>query len=92
MLIEREFTATAEWYPDVVYCIAPNWFCSVPDVEDAARKVMLRLRRRETDFADENHLRYWLTRVTLNVCKDLSRSPWCKAYRVFGSSSGADVF
>lgn len=76
MLTEREFTSAAERYLDMVYRIALNWFRNVPDAEDAAQEVMLRLWRAETDFADENHLRYWLTRVTLNVCKDLSRSPW----------------
>ena len=37
---------------------------------------MLRLWQAETVFDDQEHLRRWLARVTLNVCKDMSRSPW----------------
>lgn len=76
MLTEQEFTAAAERYLDMVYRIALNWLRCVPDAEDATQEAMLRLWRAETAFRDENHLRYWLTRVTLNVCKDVSRSHW----------------
>ncbi|WP_298035152.1 RNA polymerase sigma factor [uncultured Dysosmobacter sp.] len=76
MLTEREFTAAAERYLDMAYRIALNWFRSVPDAEDAAQEALLRLWRAETVFLDEDHLRRWLARVTLNVCKDISRSPW----------------
>ena len=75
-MTERDFTAAAERYLDMVYRIALNWFRRSADAEDAAQTVMLRLWQSETTFADEEHLRRWLVRVTLNVCKDISRSPW----------------
>lgn len=75
-MTERDFTAAAERYLDMVYRIALNWFRRSADAEDAAQTVMLRLWQSETAFADEEHLRRWLVRVTLNVCKDISRSPW----------------
>lgn len=75
-MTERDFTAAAERYLDMVYRIALNWFRRSTDAEDAAQTVMLRLWQSESAFADEEHLRHWLVRVTLNVCKDLSRSPW----------------
>lgn len=78
MLTEREFTDAAERHLDMVYRIALNWFHSVPDAEDAAQEVMLRLWREEKDFSDDAHLRYWLARVTVNVCRDISRNPWRK--------------
>ena len=75
-MTERDFTAAAEQYLDMVYRIALNWFRRSADAEDAAQTVMLRLWQSEAAFADEEHLRRWLVRVTLNVCKDISRSPW----------------
>lgn len=76
MMTEQEFTRAAEQYLDMVYRIALNWFRGSADAEDAAQEAMLRLWRADVAFTDDRHLRYWLVRVTLNVCKDLSRNPW----------------
>ena len=74
MRSEREYGAAVERYLDMVYRIALNWFGSVQDAEDAAQEVMLRLWKAESVPSDEDHLRHWLVRVTINVCKDLSHS------------------
>ncbi len=76
MLTEQEFQKAAERYLDMVYRIALNYFRSPQDAEDAAQETMLRLWRAEVSFTGEEHLRYWLTRVAVNVCRDMSRSPW----------------
>ena len=75
-MTEREFTAAAERHLDMVYRIALNYFRVPADAEDAAQTVMLRLWQTDTQFADDGHLRRWLVRVTLNACRDVSRSPW----------------
>ena len=75
-MTEREFTAAAERHLDMVYRIALNYFRVPADAEDAAQTVMLRLWQSDGDFADDDHLRYWLVRVTLNVCRDVFRSFW----------------
>ena len=72
MLTEREYTAAAEQYLDMVYRIALNWFKAPADAEDAAQNVMLRLWRTDTAFQGEEHLRRWLARVTVNECKRIS--------------------
>lgn len=76
MMTETQFTEAVEQYLDMVYRIALNWFRIPADAEDVAQTVMLRLWQTETAFESEAHLRHWLTRVTLNCCKDLSRTPW----------------
>ena len=76
MLTEAEFNEAAERYLNMVYRIALNWFGNVPDAEDAAQEVMLRLWRSGPPPGEEERLRYWLARVSVNVCKDLSRTPW----------------
>ncbi len=78
MLTEQEFHRAAERYLDMVYRIALNYFRHPQDAEDAAQEAMLRLWRADTDFEGEEHLRRFLVRVTLNVCRDFSRSPWRK--------------
>lgn len=75
-MTEREFTAAAERYLDMVYRIALNWFRHPPDAEDAAQNVMLRLWRTDTDFQSEEHLRRWLIKVTVNECKRIILHPW----------------
>ena len=75
-MTDREFTAAAETYMDMVYRIALNWFRNVPDAEDVTQNTMLRLCRTDTAFADGEHLRYWLVRVAVNECKRLSKCFW----------------
>ena len=75
-MTEQAFTAAAERHLDMVYRIALNYFRVPADAEDAAQTVMLRLWQSDGDFADDDHLRRWLVRVTLNACRDVSRSPW----------------
>ena len=60
----------------MVYRIALNWFRNPADAEDAAQTAMLKLWQADTKFTDEEHLRRWLARVTLNACRDMARSPW----------------
>lgn len=76
-VVTQEFyTSAVQQYLDMVYRIALNWFRNPADVEDVAQTVMLRLWQSEAEFEGEEHLRHWLARVTVNYCKDLSRSFW----------------
>ena len=75
-MTEQAFTAAAEQHLDMVYRIALNCLRVPADAEDAAQTVLLRLWQSDTEFAGGDHLRYWLARVTVNVCRDMARSPW----------------
>ena len=75
-MTEQAFTAAAEQHLDMVYRIALNCLRVPADAEDAAQTVLLRLWQSDTEFAGGEHLRYWLARVTVNVCRDMARSPW----------------
>ena len=76
MLTKQEFDRAAEQYLDMVYRIALNYFRHPQDAEDIAQEVMLRLWREEQVFASPEHMRYWLVKVTLNLCRDHARSFW----------------
>ena len=75
-MTEQEFTAAAERHLDLVYRVALNCLRNPADAVDAAQTAMLRLWQSGQAFPDDDQLRYWLVRVTVNVCKDACRSPW----------------
>ena len=58
--------------------MALNYTKHVPDAEDIVQDVFLALLRYEKPFESEDHIRYWLIRVTVNQCKKWHRSPWRK--------------
>lgn len=73
---QEAFNRAAAAHQDMVYRIALHQFANPADAEDAVQEVFLRLYTRQEPFAGEEHLRRWLMRVTVNVCKDALKSPW----------------
>lgn len=65
-------------YQDMVYRIALHQFGVPQDAEDVVQEVFLRLYTAEKPFESGEHLRRWLIRVTVNVCRDVLKSPWRK--------------
>ena len=63
-------------YGEMVYRLAFSHTGSRQDADDIYQEVFLRLVRRPNVFEDEEHLRAWLIRVTVNCCNSLWRSPW----------------
>lgn len=70
------FEHAAVRYQNMVYRIALHYFGNSQDAEDAVKEVFLRLYTAEKSFESPEHLRRWLIRVTVNVCRDVLRSPW----------------
>lgn len=73
---QSEFQNAVGQYQDMVYRIALHQFGISQDAEDAVQEVFLRLYTAEKPFESGEHLRRWLIRVTINVCKDALKSPW----------------
>lgn len=73
-----EFYRLAQRYQDMVFRIALNYFRSVPDAEDMVQEVLIKLYTAKQPFQNDEHVRYWLIRVTVNLCKNALRSPWRK--------------
>ena len=77
--MERQaFMDAVAQHQDMVYRVALHWFGVPQDAEDAVQEVFLRLYTEEKPFDGPEHLRRWLIRVTVNVCKDALKSPWRK--------------
>ena len=77
--MERQaFMDAVAQHQDMVYRVALHWFGVPQDAEDAVQEVFLRLYTEKKTFDGPEHLRRWLLRVTVNVCKDALKSPWRK--------------
>jgi len=72
------FLAAVEQYQNMVYRIALHYFGNPYDAEDIVQETFLRLYGQEQHFESADHLRRWLMRVTVNLCKDTLKSPWRK--------------
>ncbi len=62
----------------MVYRVALSYSRSPQDAEDAVQNTFLKLLAKKPIFADEEHSRRWLIRVTVNECKNIWNSFWRK--------------
>lgn len=75
-MTREEFESDLEKYGDTVYRVAFSTLGGRADAEDAVQEVFLKLWRSDRTFESEDHLRYWLVRVTVNECRRAFR--WYK--------------
>ena len=64
-----------EKYSDMVIRIAFQNLKNMPDAEDVAQEVFIKLMKLPAYNSNE-HLKAWIIRVTINQCKDLKKSFW----------------
>lgn len=76
MVSEEEYVRYASLYMDMVLRIAVNYCKEFSDAEDITQDVFLKLYETRTDFADDEHVKRWLIRVTVNDCKNYLASAW----------------
>lgn len=67
---------SAQRYTRNMYRLAFSYCRNREDAEDVVQEVFLKLLRQKSEFPDEQKLRSWLLKVTVNACMDLMRSPW----------------
>ncbi|MBR5936639.1 MAG: sigma-70 family RNA polymerase sigma factor [Clostridiales bacterium] len=46
--------------------------------EDAVQETFLRAFRHQDDFQGKSSVKTWITRIAINVCKDLLTDPWAR--------------
>lgn len=61
---------------DMVLRLALSQLRDASDAEDVFQDVFIRLLKDHTIFNDDEHLKAWLLRVTVNRCRDIGRSGW----------------
>lgn len=73
-----EFETAYDTYSAAVYRLALIYLGRPADAEDVTQEVFVRLLCRAPAFADEDHKKRWLLRVTANLCRDQLRGIWRK--------------
>lgn len=74
--VDNDFIQLAvEKYSDMVIRIAYQNLKNQADAEDVTQEVFIKLLKQPA-FNDDNHLKAWLIRITINQCKDLMKSDW----------------
>lgn len=63
-------------YADMVYRIALHNLKNTSDAEDIFQEVCLTLLTKNAPLFDDVHIKRWLIRVTINKCKNFSKSLW----------------
>lgn len=76
MMNQHEFTAAVEQYSKLVYRVAYSWLGNSDDANDIAQEALVQLYMTDKEFESPEHLKNWLTRVTVNLCKKTFRTPW----------------
>lgn len=65
-------------YADMVYRLAVLNTRNKYEAEDVFQEVFLKLFRHKESICNEEHLKAWLIRVTVNQCKSLAVTVWNK--------------
>ncbi len=67
-------------YADAMYRIALSHMTRREDAEDVVHDVFIKYMQASPSFADDDHERAWLIRVTVNRCRDLLRRRAIRRY------------
>lgn len=64
------FSFAFKQYTDTVYRVALHNTVNFSDAEDVTQEVFIKLLETNKAFHDSEHLKAWLIRVTVNLCRD----------------------
>ena len=70
---DEEIERTVKKYSAILFKISFTLLCSSSDAEDAVSDTFLRYITKPPVLNDDDHIRAWLIRVAINVCKDKLR-------------------
>lgn len=71
--MEKDLRKIMELQGDTVYRLALCRLQNISDAEDVYQEVFLRLFKQDIQDWNDEHLKAWLIRVTLNCCADIGR-------------------
>jgi len=70
------FRKRVQLFGDTVLKVAFNRLQNYSDAEDITQEVFIALYSTHKEFENNEHLKAWLIRVTINKCNDLKKSFW----------------
>lgn len=68
MMLKFNSQKIIDKYSDMIYQIAIGYLLNQDDAEDIVQEVLLKYIRTKPKFKDANHEKYWIVRVTINMC------------------------
>lgn len=71
--MKRDADQVFEKYCKLLYKISIIMLCNEQDAYDAVQESFLKYLDTKMDFKDESHEKAWLTRVNINICKNMLR-------------------
>lgn len=74
----QQFEEKYDTYGAMVYRLAMVYLGRHADAEDVTQEAFVKLLCRAPAFADGEHEKRWLLRVTVNLCKDQLKGFWRK--------------
>ena len=72
----QKFEYYVSEYMDMLYKLAFAYLKSYDDSNDIVQNVLLNFYRTNRDFENDEHIKFWLVRCTINECKKLWRTSW----------------
>lgn len=72
----QEYEKIVYQYSDMVTRIAIVYVKNSDDAKDCYQNVFMKLYRSKMDFKNEEHIKAWLIKVTINECKDYQKQFW----------------
>ena len=74
----QKFEYYVSEYIDMLYKLAFAYLKSYDDSNDVVQNVLLNFYRTNKEFENDEHIKFWLIRCTINECKKLWRTSWNK--------------
>ena len=71
--MKRDADQVFEKYCKLLYKVSIIMLCNEQDAYDSVQESFLRYFDTKMDFKDESHEKAWLTRVNINICKNMLR-------------------
>lgn len=77
-MTENEFNNALNRNSQRLFVIAFSYLKCRDDAEDVLQNTFVKLWKANIDFADDNHIDKWLTKVCINECKSIFRQMFKK--------------
>lgn len=73
-----DFDKIIETYGDNLLRLCTLYLKDSKLAEDAVQETFIRVWKNQGTFQNKSHLKTWITRIAINVCKSYLRTPWSK--------------